>query len=164
MTFFGNTAVMPIAAPKKKRSLLPLLTVVFLCSYGLMTLLIVEQGHAIQQQHNLIQVLLGDSRELWALKGKVLTDKSAQAQPKTQSPAQPSTPTPLTRGQAPTLQAPSTQTPSIQTPSTQTPSTQAAPHHPQSRAGKDAKPLPQEQVPPVPASDLTDQRRVLITL
>src|ERR1700689_556202 len=61
----GSTAVAPTAAPKKKRSLLPLLTVVFIFSYGLMTMLIVEQGSAIQAQHNLITVLMRDSRELW---------------------------------------------------------------------------------------------------
>ena len=71
---------MPIAVPKKKRTLLPLLTVVFLFSYGLMTLLIVEQNTTIQAQKNLIQVLFGDSKELWAIKGKVLTDKSARDQ------------------------------------------------------------------------------------
>ncbi|MGA7472565.1 MAG: hypothetical protein WBW60_07530 [Candidatus Sulfotelmatobacter sp.] len=48
-------------APKKKGSLLPLLTVVFLISYGLMTVLIVEQNEAIQSQQSLIQILLGDS-------------------------------------------------------------------------------------------------------
>ena len=66
---------MPVVAPKKKGSLLPLLTVVFLISYGLMTMLIVEQNEAIQSQQSLIQVLLGDSKELWAMKGKALTDR-----------------------------------------------------------------------------------------
>ncbi|MGC2059963.1 MAG: hypothetical protein WA653_16975, partial [Candidatus Sulfotelmatobacter sp.] len=55
-TLFGNTAVRlvvaekPVLVPKKKRTLLPLLTVVFMASYGLMTLLIVEQGSTIQSQ------------------------------------------------------------------------------------------------------------------
>jgi len=151
---------MPIAVPKKK-TLLPLLTVVFLFSYGLMTLLIVEQNTTIQAQKNLIQVLLGDSRELWALKGKVLTDKSArdQAQKNAQASLNHS---PSTRGQAPSVQAPSTQAPSTQAPSTQVPLGQAPHQHSPSRTGKGAK--PNTQVPPVPASDLTDQRRVLITL
>jgi hypothetical protein len=161
-TLFGNTAVIPIAVPKKKRSLMPLLTVVFLASYGLMTMLIVEQGTTIQAQRNLIQVLLGDSKELWAMKGKALVDEAARA--RMQSQAQGSS------TQAPSIQAPSTQTPltqgqspSVQTPSTQIPSTQAVPQrHSQSRAGKTAK--PKTQVPPMPASDLSDQRRVLITL
>jgi hypothetical protein len=166
-----------MAAPKKKRSLLPLLTVVFLASYGLMTMLIVEQNTTIQAQSNLIHVLLGDSRELWAMKAKAIGQKSAQAGaqsraqgsstqvPSTQAP---SSQTPLTQGQSPSVQTPSTripslQAPSTQTPSTQTPSTQAVPqHHAPSRAGKTAK--PKTQVPPMPASDLTDQRRVLITI
>jgi hypothetical protein len=142
----GNAAVMPIAVPRKQRTLLPLLTVVFLFSYGLMTLLIVEQNTAIQAQRNLIQVLLGDSKELWAI-------INAQALPNR---------APSTQGQAPSIQAPSTQAPSTQTPSTQVPSTRAPHQHSQSRAGKGAR--PNTQVPPVPASDLTDQRRVLITL
>jgi len=147
-TFFGYTAVMPIAAPKKKRSLLPLLTVLFLFSYGLMTFLIVEQGSAIQSQSNLIKVLLVDSTELWAAKGKAISDQQvAQADAKT-------------RAHTPSAQA---QAPSSQTPSTQTPSTQAAPqHHSQSRAGKIAK--PDTQLPPVPASDLVDRRRALSTI
>ena len=68
----------PVLVPKKKRTLLPLLTVLFMASYGLMTLLIVEQGSTIQSQRNLIQVLLGDSRQLWALKGKALSDRTGR--------------------------------------------------------------------------------------
>jgi hypothetical protein len=151
-TLFGNTAVMTIAAPKKKGSLLPLLAVVFLASYGLMTLLIVEQGATIQSQRNLIQVLQSDSIELLAMKGKALHQMQvAQAQGQRQT--QPSTQTPSTHGQGPLIQ---------------TPSTQAVPqHHSQSRAGKFAKPrshAPLNQVPPMPASDLGDQRRTLISL
>ena len=156
-TLFGNTAVMTIAAPKKKGSLLPLLTVVFLASYGLMTLLIVEQGAAIQSQRKLIQVLQSDSIELLAMKGKALHQMQvAQAQGQRQT--QPSTQTPSTHGQGSL----------IQTPSTQTPSTQEVPqHHSQTRAGKSVKPrshAPRNQVPPMPASDLGDQRRTLISL
>ena len=149
----------PVLVPRKKRSLLPLLTVVFMASYGLMTLLIVEQGAAIQSQRNLIQVLLGDSRQLWSLKGKALSDRlAADKLAQAQSQAKKfSTQTPLSHAQTP-----STQTPSTQAPSTQTPSTQAPRRHSPSRAGKGAKPY--TQVPPMPASDLGDQRRELITL
>jgi len=150
---FGNNDWIPVAAPKKKGTLLPLLIVVFLASYGLMTLLIVEQNQAIQAQHNLIQVLMGDTRELWAIRGKILSDRSAQEQAqKSATPQGPST-----QGQTPSVQTPSTQAPSQQTPSTQVPQ-----RHNQTRAGKGAKPY--TQVPPMPASDLSDQRRVLRTL
>ena len=50
--------------------MLPILTVLFLLSYGLMTLLIVEQGSTIQSQRAMIQLLLGDSSELFAMKAK----------------------------------------------------------------------------------------------
>jgi len=145
-TLFGYTAVMAIEVPKKKRSLLPLLTVLFLMSYGLMTVLIVEQGAAIQAQRNLIKVLMRDSTELWAAKGKAIGDKQmAKMQGENQA------------------QAPSSQTPSTQGSSTEAPSTQAVPQHrSQSRAGKVAK--PETQLPPVPASDLVDQRRALRTI
>ena len=152
---------MPIAVPKKKHSLLPVLTVLFLLSYGLMTMLIVEQGSVIQSQGNLIKLLLSDSRELWGMKGKAAVDQQA-ARAKAQSRAQaPSVQTPST--QTPSTQTPSTQAPSTQAPSTQAPSTQAVPrHHSQSGAGKIAK--PQVQLPPVPASDLADRRRALTTI
>ena len=158
-----------VVAPKKKRTLLPLLTVVFMASYGLMTLLIVEQGSTIQSQRNLIQVLLGDSRQLWAMKGRALSDKlGADELAQVQSQAKKSsTQTPLSHAQTPSTQTSSTQTQSSQTqstknPSTKTPSTQVLRHHSPGRAGKGAK--PETQVPPMPASDLGDQRRELITL
>jgi hypothetical protein len=172
-TLFGNTAVRlvvapkPVLGPKKKRTLLPLLTLVFMASYGLMTLLIVEQGSTIQSQRNLIQVLLTDSRQLWALKGRALSDKLT-ADKLAQSQAKKSfTQTPLSHAQTPSTQTQSTQsqstkTPSTQIPSTQIPSTQVPRHHSPGRAGKGAKPY--TQVPPMPASDLGDQRRELITL
>jgi predicted lipid-binding transport protein (Tim44 family) len=126
---------MPIMAPKKKRSLLPVLTVLFVLSYGLMTMLIVEQGAAIQSQRNTIKVLLRDSTELWAAKGKAISDQ----------------------------QIARSQTPSSQTPSTQAPSTQAVPRqHSQSSANKIAK--PGSEHPPIPAVDLVDQRRSLRTI
>lgn len=145
-TLFGYTSVISIAVPKKKRTLLPLLTVLFVISYGLMTVLIVEQGAAIQSQRNTIKVLLRDSTELWAAKGKAIGDKQmARAQAQSQA------------------HTPSVQTPSSQAPSTQAPSTQAVPQpHSQSRAGKIAK--PQAELPPKPASDLVDQRRALHTI
>ena len=127
---------MPVAVPKKKRSLLPLLTVLFVFSYGLMTMLIVEQGKTIQSQRNMIQVLMPESGQFWANKGKeidarqkALTQKNSQA----------------ASGQA-QAQAPSVQAPSAQP-------------MPQSRNGKVAK--PQAQRPPAPASDLGDDRRML---
>jgi hypothetical protein len=168
-TLFGNTAVVapkPVLVPKKKRNLLPLLTVVFMASYGLMTLLIVEQGTTIQSQRNLIQVLQSDSTQFWAMKVKAL-HANQMAQLQAQRRNTPLTQTPLTHGQALSVQTPSPQAPLTQAPSTRTPSTQAVPQHRSpNRAGRLSKhnKIPQTQVPPMPASDLGDQRRELITL
>ena len=153
--------MLPIAAPKKKRSLLPLLTVLFLFSYGLMTLLVVEQGSALQSQSNVIKVLLRDSTELWTAKGKAISDQQmAKAQAEVKSHAG------STQMQAPSAENRSSQnsaqSPSTEAPSTETPSTQAAPQHRSNHAGKFAK--PQTQAPPVPASDLVDRRRALSTI
>ena len=79
------------ALPKPKRSMLPLLTVLFLISYGLLTLLVVEQNETIQVQRGLLRQLFGDSIELSAMKVRINRQKNdAQSHP--QSPASPVTP------------------------------------------------------------------------
>jgi hypothetical protein len=118
--------------------MLPILTVLFLISYGLMTLLIVEQGSTIQSQRTLIQQLLGDSTELSALKGKVIQQQQAKA-------AKP--------------QVEAQNNPPIQTPSTQaTPSEKTSAH----TSSKAQRPAPEK--PPVPASDIADSRRELMSI
>jgi hypothetical protein len=117
--------------------MLPILTVLFLISYGLMTLLIVEQGNTIQSQRTLIQQLLGDSTELSAMKGKAIQQ----------------------------AQASKPQVESQKNPPVQTPSTQAAPSEKASTAqnhGKAQRPLLEK--PPVPASDIADARRTLMSI
>src|SRR2546425_1945416 len=65
---------------KPKNTLVPLLTVLFLISYGLMTLLIVEQGRTIDSQRYLIRQLFSDSTQLTALQGKAIQKQHAEAQ------------------------------------------------------------------------------------
>ena len=117
--------------------MLPVLTVLFLISYGLMTLLIVEQGSTIQTQRTLIQQLIGDSTELSAMKSKAIQQQAPA--PKAQAEAQRSSP----------VQTPSTQA----TPSEKT----TARNH-----GKVQRPLPEK--PPTPASDIADSRRTLMSI
>src|SRR5215470_16508584 len=57
-----------LVAGKRKRALLPLLTVLFLVSYGLLTMLLVEQNKTIASQRTLIHLLFKDSLHLSALK------------------------------------------------------------------------------------------------
>jgi hypothetical protein len=118
--------------------MLPILTVLFLISYGLMTLLIVEQGSTIQSQRTLIQQLLGDSTELSALKAKAIQPQAPA--PKAQAEAQTSSPV-------------------------QAPSTQAVPSEKASTARNHGKvQRPMHEKPPVPASDIADARRTLMSI
>jgi len=148
---------------------LPLLTVLFLISYGLMTMLIVEQGATIESQRTLIRELFHDSAELSAMRRNAQQEKNVtEAQSHFQTPSAKTTQSPVT--QIPSTQIPSTQIPSTQAPSkqvvpssqastNQTPSSQAVQ---QRRVQKQAQ-KPQFQMPSRPASDLQDDRRVLIT-
>jgi hypothetical protein len=148
----------PIAP--KKISLLPLLTVLFIVSYALMTMLIVEQGATIESQRGLIKEMLRDSVELSGMKGKAIQDKylaDSQHRARTQAHA-PLSQAPST--QAPLTPAPSTETPSAQMPMLQAPSSQVAPNH--NTRGKVQK--PKFQVPSRPASDLADERRAVNTI
>ena len=131
-----------IPVAPKKHSWLPVLVVLFLISYGLMTILIVEQGGTILSQRALIRDLFRDSKELSAVKINTLKER----------PLAPST----------KAQTPSTQTPSTQAPRIQAPSSQAGPQHgAQNEASKQKR---QFRLPSKPAADLVDDCRTLITI
>jgi cytoskeletal protein RodZ len=152
-TLFGTDAVPAvsvIAAPAdpKKHGWLPLLTVLFLLSYGLMTMLIVEQGRTIDSQRALIRELFRDSTELSAVKQKAAQDSAQASSAKTQ---------------APVTQNPSTQYPSTQAPTSQAPSSQAGPQQ-QRTQSQSAKQKPDFKMPSKPAADLVDDVRTLITI
>ena len=179
-----NTAATPTALPvvspetplqaRKKRGWLPLLTVLFLISYGLMTMLIVEQGSTIESQRALIRELFRDSSELTASKMKAQRDHAMSAQSpdgRTQNSQAPMT-------QAPMTQAPMTQEPTSQIPSTQIPSTQTQSQSPSAQVESDQTPSSQAaqqnsakkpnqkqfRMPSKPASELIDDRRALVTI
>jgi hypothetical protein len=157
MTLFENHTVSigsatDTSAAPKKHGWLPLLTVLFLISYGLMTMLIVEQGQTIESQRALIRELFRDSRELSAVKMKAQQEVAQSPSPKTQAPVT----------QIPSSQNPSTQNPSTQAPSRQAPSSQAGPQHRAPNTAATQK--PQLRMPSKPASDLVDDCRTLITI
>jgi len=163
------TNVPAIIAPSapKKRGWLPLLTVLFLISYGLMTMLIVEQGATIESQRALIRELFRDSRELSAVKKaqqeKTVADTQRAVQTPSPKPQASVTQNPPSQTQTPSTQYPSTQAPTTQIPSTQTPtatpSSQAVQQH--RTQSKPEKQKPQFQMPSKPASDLIDDPRNL---
>jgi hypothetical protein len=145
-TLFSNSQTLPTT----KHSMLPVLVVLFLISYGLMTLLIVDQGDTIQNQRTLIQQLLSDSKELATMKAQAVRAEalSRQAQDKNQAQAQ------------------SAQTPSTQAPSTQAPGNRAVPsgkaRTDTDKGGKAQRPVPAR--PPRNASEMVDARRNLLSI
>jgi hypothetical protein len=124
---------------RKKHGWLPLLVVLFLFSYGLMTMLIVEQGRTIDSQRALIRELFRDSNALSAVR-------------RSQSPA-PGASAPADRSNA-------IENPSTQAPQRKAPSNQVSPKYrnPSSKAKSD---LP---TPSRPASDLADSERALVKI
>ena len=91
------------AISKPGRTLLPVLTVLFLVSYGLLTMLVVEQGRTIDSQRNLIQMLFSDSVQLSGMKGKAIQKQNAEAQAQAQ--AQKKTPPAQARRRRPQARA-----------------------------------------------------------
>jgi hypothetical protein len=69
--------------------MLPVFVVLFLVSYGLMTLLVVEQGRTIDNQRSLIQLLFDDSSKLAQLR---VRNQQAQAQAEAKAHSQAQTP------------------------------------------------------------------------
>jgi hypothetical protein len=172
LTQLFNTTAVPSEVPalvpevRKKRSWLPLLTVLFLISYGLMTMLIIEQGYTIESQRALIRELFRDSSELTATKMKAQRDRTVASGQRAQSPKaqaqSPSTQVPLT--QAPSAQIPSTQVPMSQVPMTQIPADQSPSSQAAPQTGVKKPAQKQFRMPSKPASELIDDRRALITI
>ena len=124
-----------------------MLTILFLVSYGLLTMLVVEQGRTIDSQRNLIHLLFSDSVQLSSIRGKAAqkqNDAQAQARAQAQKKSPSAQAAPSDRG---------TQPPSI--------------HQPQAGAknqstSKTGRPLPQR--PPKETVDQGDDRRTLISI
>jgi Tfp pilus assembly protein PilV len=131
---------------KPKHSMLPVLIVLFLISYGLLAKLVMEQGRTIDSQRSLIRQLFGDSSQLSAMNGK-----SAQAQ---HGAAQAQNPKAKSQGQTP-----STQVKPQESPSQLTPRNQVANDRSASKAHK-----PLRQRPPKAAADEPDERRMLVVI
>lgn len=141
-----ETAERPLieAVAARKNGWLPVLTVLFLISYALMTMLIVEQGQTIESQRTLIRELFRDSTELSAVKLKAHEQKMKAAQ----------APSSQVTNQAPS--APSTQSQAKQAPSSQAGG--------QARARSEAAKQKQYRVPSRQGSDVADAGRSLLTI
>lgn len=58
---------------------MPLLVILFLVSYVILTMLVFEQGQTIESQRGLIREMLKDSTQLAAIKDKMAQEKTAAA-------------------------------------------------------------------------------------
>jgi hypothetical protein len=66
--------------------MMPLLVILFIVSYGILTMLVFEQGQTIESQRSLIREMLKDSTQLAALKGKLARDDSKRSHDKAAAP------------------------------------------------------------------------------
>jgi len=122
--------------PRKSRgALLPLLVVLFLISYAILALLVVEQGRTIDAQRNLLREMLRDSTQLATLKAKLAQTNGLPAHDKPAVQPEQKQADPPAQGKA----------------------TPKAPAKEAKRPGKSARTT--RQVPEKPAEDLQDVRR-----
>jgi hypothetical protein len=76
----GKPILLATPSPKPSRSALPILVVLFVISYSLMTLLVFEQARTIESQRGLIHSLFQDSSQLNRMKIEALQTQRAAAQ------------------------------------------------------------------------------------
>jgi hypothetical protein len=129
------------AEGRKKNGWLPILTALFLISYALMTMLIVEQGQTIDSQRALIRELFRDSKALSDIKLKQ-GQQTAQA------------------GHAAAPQKIAPQLPSTQAPR-KAPSSQAGSQFATQDRAAQQKPF---RTPSRPGTEVADSARSLITI
>lgn len=78
---YGTENVAP-RTTKRPAAILPLLVILFIVSYGILAMLVFEQGQTIESQRGLIHEMLKDSTQLAALKGKLARDDGKRLQDK----------------------------------------------------------------------------------
>jgi sRNA-binding protein len=136
---------------KPKRTLLPVLIALFVISYGLLTMLVVEQARTIDSQRSLIGLLFDDSVQLAGLRSKAINKQNSAARARAQAEAQ-------SHAKAPAAQV-SPQGSQVQSAPTQaTPSADAKTHG----SSKMRKRFPLK--PPKGASDEGDERRMSLRI
>jgi hypothetical protein len=151
-----NAAVTTVVVGKSKRAQIALLAVLFTIAYGLLLMMVVNQGKTIQSQRTLIHLLFKDNQHLKA--------KTAAAQPGA-SGVYGHDLNKQAQAQAPSSEIPSTQIPIIQVPPLQIPPGKAS-----SRAGtkSDRKSRKAEEKlparPPAELTDPSDLRRVTFAI
>lgn len=89
MTVIYSSESVALRKTSRPIAIMPLLVILFIVSYGILTMLVFEQGQTIESQRSLIREMLKDSTQLAALKSKLARDEGKQMQEKASVPAQP---------------------------------------------------------------------------
>ena len=122
---------------KGRMTLLPLLVILFIFSYTILTMLVVEQGRTIENQRGLLREMLRDSSQLATLKSRIAQQDAERAHSKSAAQAK--------KDDGNSAHAADAVTPP------QTPGNDPK------RPGKSARNM--KEVPQKPAADLQDVRR-----
>jgi hypothetical protein len=88
LTVVYSTECKAVQKSSRPTVLLPILVVLFVFSYTILTMLVFEQGQTIESQRGLIREMLKDSTQLAALKDKLAHDESLLMQQKMSAGAQ----------------------------------------------------------------------------
>lgn len=80
MTVVYSAECKALQKTNRPAALLPILVVLFIFSYAILTMLVFEQGQTIESQRSLLREMLKDSTQLAALKGKLARDGNLPAQ------------------------------------------------------------------------------------
>jgi hypothetical protein len=139
-----TSSIAETATAKPKQTMLPVLVILFLLSYGLMATLVVEQGRTIDSQRGLIHQLFDDSLRLTAIQGSAAQKAHVDAQAKAQPQAKVGQTSPQGWQAKPPDPAPQARTKSGHA------------------AGNVKRPAPLR--PPKATSDEADERRTLISI
>lgn len=131
---------------KTRSTLLPFLVILFIVSYAVLAMLVVEQGRTIEAQRGLLREMLKDSTQLAQLKGKIARE-SAEHAAAVAAPAPESKPAAEASKQKQPAPAPNAATPQHKS---RTPDMK--------REDKSTRNT-MKQIPEKPAEDLEDVRR-----
>jgi hypothetical protein len=83
--------VIPPGTSKPRSKMFPVLVFLLMACYGIMAMVLVEQGNVIQSQRNLIQQLFQDSQQLVALRSQNFAQHAIEKKhAEEQKPGQPS--------------------------------------------------------------------------
>jgi hypothetical protein len=172
----GDAMSQSVAGRRFRKTLLPLLSVLFVIALGLLALLIVLQDRMIDAQRDLIHVLLKDNMREVAMKSAARQNGKATAQTKpgskrstSHNAVQQDEEDQNSIAQVPSANIPSAQVPLSQVPlsedaSSRPPSSQVKPKSGDKSGRNSRKMRSPFSRPPAEITDPSDQRRVLISI